>query len=190
MTSAPTAETYAPRLKARYESEIRPRLHEELGGYTILPEFAPALRELIPALRALEQPPTADGAPERARFELFDRVALALGEAARAAPFVIVIDDLHWSDSGSLLLLESLAPALAGMPLLVLATLRDTEVQPSAERASLVASALRSARRIPLAGLARDEVAELLADPDRVVAAAVERLGVEAAKVSNTGQRD
>jgi large subunit ribosomal protein L5 len=36
MTSAPTAETYAPRLKARYESEIRPRLHEELGVSSVM----------------------------------------------------------------------------------------------------------------------------------------------------------
>ncbi|MEX2206063.1 MAG: hypothetical protein WEF50_07550 [Myxococcota bacterium] len=37
-------------------------------------------------------------------------------------------------------------------------------MQPSAERASQLGSALRSARRIPLGGLARAEVAELLAD--------------------------
>ena len=31
MTSAPTMETYVPRLKERYERDIRPRLQEELG---------------------------------------------------------------------------------------------------------------------------------------------------------------
>ena len=36
MTAAPTAETYAPRLKQRYESEIRPRLHEELGVSSVM----------------------------------------------------------------------------------------------------------------------------------------------------------
>jgi len=36
MTSAPTAETYTPRLKDRYESEIRPRLHEELGVSSVM----------------------------------------------------------------------------------------------------------------------------------------------------------
>ena len=34
MTSAPTAETYVPRLKARYESEIRPQLQADLGFST------------------------------------------------------------------------------------------------------------------------------------------------------------
>ena len=36
MTSAPTAETYVPRLKQRYESEIRPQLQEELGLSTVM----------------------------------------------------------------------------------------------------------------------------------------------------------
>ena len=34
MSAAPTAETYVPRLKERYESEIRPQLQEELGVST------------------------------------------------------------------------------------------------------------------------------------------------------------
>ena len=36
MSSAPTAETYVPRLKVRYENEIRPQLQEELGASTVM----------------------------------------------------------------------------------------------------------------------------------------------------------
>ena len=36
MTAAPTADTYVPRLKARYESEIRSRLAEELGVSSVM----------------------------------------------------------------------------------------------------------------------------------------------------------
>jgi large subunit ribosomal protein L5 len=36
MTSAPTVETYTPRLKERYRSEIRPRLQEELGVSSVM----------------------------------------------------------------------------------------------------------------------------------------------------------
>ena len=36
MSAAPTAETYVPRLKERYESEIRPQLQEELGFSTLM----------------------------------------------------------------------------------------------------------------------------------------------------------
>ena len=36
MTSAPTADTYVPRLKQRYEAEIRPQLSEELGVSSVM----------------------------------------------------------------------------------------------------------------------------------------------------------
>ena len=36
MTSAPTMETYVPRLKERYEKEIRSQLQEELGASTVM----------------------------------------------------------------------------------------------------------------------------------------------------------
>ena len=36
MTSAPTMETYVPRLKQRYESEIRSQLKEELGFSSVM----------------------------------------------------------------------------------------------------------------------------------------------------------
>lgn len=36
-----------------------------------------------------------DGAPEQARFALFERVARALRAAAEEAPLLLVVDDLH-----------------------------------------------------------------------------------------------
>jgi len=36
MTTAPTAETYVPRLKQRYESELRAQLKEELALSTVM----------------------------------------------------------------------------------------------------------------------------------------------------------
>ena len=36
MTEAPTMETYVPRLKQRYEGDIRPKLQEELGFSTVM----------------------------------------------------------------------------------------------------------------------------------------------------------
>ncbi len=36
MTSAPTMDTYVPRLKQRYEQEIRPQLQEDLGAATLM----------------------------------------------------------------------------------------------------------------------------------------------------------
>ena len=36
MTAAPTVETYVPRLKVRYEGEIRPALQKELGVSSVM----------------------------------------------------------------------------------------------------------------------------------------------------------
>ena len=44
-------------------------------------------------------------------------------------PLLVVLDDLHWADAGSLLLLEFVARELGTMPLLVLGTARDVELR-------------------------------------------------------------
>ncbi|HEX2486528.1 MAG TPA: AAA family ATPase, partial [Myxococcota bacterium] len=100
----------------------------------------------------------------RARFELCARVARALAAASRARPLVVVVDDLQWADEGSLFLLEFLAPELGSLPLLVVATLREPEPPSDARRAALLAAVQRLGTSVPLAGLARPAVAELLAD--------------------------
>jgi DNA-binding winged helix-turn-helix (wHTH) protein/tetratricopeptide (TPR) repeat protein len=47
---------------------------------------------------------------------------------ARQQPLVLVLDDLHWADGGSMSLLFELARSLAGSPLLVVGTYRPEEV--------------------------------------------------------------
>ncbi len=43
-------------------------------------------------------------------------------------PLVLVLDDLHWADEGSLRLLEFVARELAGARLLLIGTYRDVEL--------------------------------------------------------------
>jgi hypothetical protein len=124
---------------------------------------AEAIADVLPLLRSRETPQVADRPPERERFELFDRVVRALAAAARAQPLVLVIDDLHWADEGSLLLLEFLARELGSIPLLVVATLR-AEPREDARGAELLAAVLRLGTSLPLAGLARSAVEDLLRD--------------------------
>ena len=50
-------------------------------------------------------------------------IARALTHAAAAQPLLVVFDDLHWADVGSLALLDFVARQLGPTPLLVLATL-------------------------------------------------------------------
>ena len=51
-----------------------------------------------------------------------------IGRAAQAQPLLLVLEDLHWADESTLLLTEYLAPLLPEMPVLVLGTYRDVEV--------------------------------------------------------------
>jgi predicted ATPase len=62
--------------------------------------------EIIPELS--QEPPesTSVDSPEHARFSLFDSLTSLLKNASEAQPIVIVLEDLHWADSSTLLLLE------------------------------------------------------------------------------------
>src|SRR5205823_4984974 len=76
----------------------------------LLTELAPA--DLGAAQRLVAPEPasgaTISGGAEAAdeRFRLFDAVTTAIRRASAAAPQLVIIDDLHWADDGSLRLLE------------------------------------------------------------------------------------
>ena len=76
--------------------------------------------------------------------ELFAAVAEAIEAQTRADAVLVIFEDAHWADPGSLALLEFLAGVVAGQRLLLLVTARDQTV-------SLLTSA--GVRRLPLAGL-------------------------------------
>src|SRR3954449_10185681 len=73
----------------------------QLGG------GAAEVAQLIPEVaEKLDVEPAARPDSEEARFRLFDSVTSLLLAAARDRPIVIVLDDLHWADEPSLLLLR------------------------------------------------------------------------------------
>jgi tetratricopeptide (TPR) repeat protein len=119
------------------------------------------------ALRALEEPDTQAAStlapPGSARLELFDRVSAALAGIARRGPLVVILDDLHWADGSSLHLLEFAARALAESAVLFVVTHRPTSPDHQSDAASARPDVARLGRRIPVAGLHPDAVAELLA---------------------------
>ena len=63
--------------------------------------------------------------------------------AAARRPALLVLDDLHWADPPTLLLLRHLGRMVERAPVLVLVTYRDTEV----DRAHPLAAALGDLRR-------------------------------------------
>lgn len=66
----------------------------------VIPEVREALLNLPPMLPADE---------DHGRFRFFDSLTLWLKRVATRQPLLIVLDDLHWADTLSLLLLQFLA---------------------------------------------------------------------------------
>jgi DNA-binding winged helix-turn-helix (wHTH) protein len=100
-------------------------------------------------------------APGDTRFWLIEQGAGLLRELAASQPALLILDDLHWADAGSLELLGFIAPELRALPLCVVATLRDGELQAGGSRDQPLRKLLRHARTIPLGAFDVGEVAEL-----------------------------
>lgn len=128
-----------------------------LGGVAavvaqVVPEVCENMEQIVPA-PALS--------PEAARFRFFAAVADVLARAAAERPLVVVFDDLHWADGGSLQLLQLAVRQLAHAPVLFVGTYRDVEMRLAAE-SRLRAQLARLGELIPLGGLDAGAVSELV----------------------------
>lgn len=100
------------------------------------------------------------------RFASFDAVTAAItGIAAAAGGLVIVLDDLHWADPASLLLLTHLARHAAA-PLAVVAAFRPYDLRRTAHGGAALAqlAGLPGASSLELSGFSEAEVAEQMSE--------------------------
>jgi DNA-binding SARP family transcriptional activator/tetratricopeptide (TPR) repeat protein len=151
--------TYQPFVEALRHWAINTpaeELQKSLGRH------AGVLARLVPeiTIRLPEPPPIEQG--DLPRDVLFDAVTTSLSEIASTRPTLLVIDDLHWADQGSMLLFRHLARSPHRSRLMVLATHRDTE--PSDALAETLADLGRERlfERLRLGGLGPDETAALI----------------------------
>jgi DNA-binding CsgD family transcriptional regulator/tetratricopeptide (TPR) repeat protein len=100
------------------------QLQSEMGPGAA--DVAEVISEVRGKLPGLEPPPALQ--PEQARFRLFDSITTFLKNAAQSQPLMLVLDDLHWADKSSLLLLQFLARHLEESHLLVVGCYRDLEL--------------------------------------------------------------
>jgi len=84
-----------------------------------------------------------------------------MGEAVATGPVAVLLDDLHQADAETLAMLETVAAALPGSPLLLMAAYRPTEAGGELEQA-LAVLARRSPARLPLEGLPAPDTATLI----------------------------
>jgi DNA-binding winged helix-turn-helix (wHTH) protein len=98
-----------------------------------------------------------------ARLRFFEAYGALLQRVSEEQPLLLVIDDLHWADEASLLLLDYLITALQNARIHLIAAFRDPP-RPERTLARVLATGARQAftERIDLHGLGRDAVRVLL----------------------------
>ncbi len=112
----------------------------------------------------LDVTPREASNPDEDRYRLFQAVTDFLSNAAFVQPLLIVLEDLHDSDKGTLDLLTHIARHITNSRLLIVGTYRDVEV----DRTHPLSSALAELRRasafglLRLRGLTSDEVQRML----------------------------
>ena len=123
--------------------------------------FVEALPELPARAGGLATPVEAD--PDTERHRLHTAVDDLLAGASQGRPLLLVLEDVHWADTPTLLLLRHLARAGGDARLLLLATFRDTEADAAEGLAEVLADLRRSEHvmRLRLGGLSAPEVGEL-----------------------------
>lgn len=130
-----------------------------------LGEFPGDLVRIVPGLERLvdDLPSALDDEPDIERYRLFQAVGSWLSVGGTDQPRLVVLDDLHWADKPTLLLLRHL---ISNPPagLMILCTYRDTDVDRTHPLSSMLADFRRmpAVNRIPLDGLGDSGVRELL----------------------------
>jgi DNA-binding CsgD family transcriptional regulator len=109
-------------------------------------------------------PPAAISDPAQARFRQFDAITGTLMAASRERPLVLLLDDLHWADTPSLLLLQFLTPHVRDAALLVVGAYRDEEISRGHPLNRTLAELARVpyVQRLVLHGLAAPDVARCI----------------------------
>lgn len=136
-------------------SELSARLG---ASGALIAQLVPELREKVPSLTVAVTPPDT----EQARFQLFDATTRFVKKAAQSRPLVLVLDDLHWADKPSLLLLEFVARELRDARMFVIGTYREVEARHASPIADLLAALVRTGRHLPLRGLGEADVASFI----------------------------
>jgi class 3 adenylate cyclase len=153
---SPFVEAFRRYVRQRPDAELR----RELGEGA--PEVANLVSEIRQRFPDLPTSPPLQGDAERQR--LFGSITEFLRAATLSAPLVLHLDDLHWADKPSLLMLRHLVRHLGGERLLIVGSYRDVELERTHPLAEVLGTLRREApfRRILLRGLPTADVVAYL----------------------------
>ena len=134
-------------------------LRAELGtGATDVARIVSEIRERL----KVRLRPQKD--PEEERYRLMQAVTGFLTNAAAVQPLLVVLEDLHDADKGTLDMLTHVSRNLSGARLLIVGTYRDVEVDRTHPLSAALAELKRVSTfgRVVLRGLNADEVRRML----------------------------
>ncbi|HLF76137.1 MAG TPA: protein kinase [Dehalococcoidia bacterium] len=131
-------------------------LRSDLG--TGAADVARIVSEVRDRVQGVELRPAGD--PEDDRWRLLQAITGFLRNASSVQPLVIVLEDLHWADRGTLDLLLHVARNLQGARVLIVGNYRDVEVDRTHQLSGVLADLRRigSFANVRLRGLTVDEV--------------------------------
>jgi len=117
-------------------------------------------------LRLREHAPVLEeetGDPETERYRFFEAVTATLHELSSGGAVLLVVDDLHWADQPTLLLLRHVLRSIDAASLGIIGMYTDTEAPPDHSLRSMLADlrAVVPVETVHLQGLSPDAVAEL-----------------------------
>lgn len=132
-----------------------------------LPDFVMAdLLTLTPSLRASypDIPPNPTLDPQSEQQRLFESVIALCKALSERAPLLLVLEDVHWADSGTLSLLRHLARRTRHQRVLLLATYREVELDEARPFNQVLLDLNREqlAVRLKLPRLDREQTKEML----------------------------
>lgn len=135
--------------------ELRAQIGATAGH---LARLVPNLTERLPEVTL----PSPEGDGDR--YWLFEAVSTLVRECSRGQPMLIIVDDLHWADKPTLLLLRHLIRSPHPSSLLLCGTYRESDLRRTAPLAEMLSDLRREAafERIPLRGLDETGIQDLL----------------------------
>jgi DNA-binding CsgD family transcriptional regulator len=154
---------YGPFVQA-LEHVVRHRRELELDA--ALDAGGPELARLLPELRSPGAEPGTRAAvdPDTERLRLHSAVVDLLAAAAAHRPVLLVLEDVHWADTPTLVLLRHLVRAGGDVRMLLVVTYRDVEADVPAELSEVLVDVGRTEGvvRMSVGALSGEEVAEFV----------------------------
>ncbi len=159
----PFIEALRPYAEALSDDELHDHTSSDPG---VLASFFPGLDSRLGGVAA-----STSVEVEGQRLRLFEAITNFLRTAASRAPLLLFLDDLHWADRTSMLLLQHVSESIGDARMLILGAYRDHEVEDAHPLGTVISTLRRMERyeRISLRGLNSADIREMIdaSSPDQ-----------------------